>query len=126
MLISEAHYQNGPYIQAVDLIRGFKLQDQWLAASLLLLPQEYQVLPTVPTLSDLPWETIFKTLTEQEVELLLIGIGHTPMLPPHPLLIRWRCSEHNIEWMQSGAACRTHAVVSQERRTALLLWWDTL
>lgn len=124
MLISEAHYQNGPYIQSVDPIRGFKLQDQWIAASLLLLPQEYQVLPTVPTLSDLPWDTIFEALTQHQVELLLIGIGHTPTLPPHPLLIRWQSSTHNIEWMQSGAACRTHAVVSQERTTALLLYWE--
>lgn len=51
-----------------------------------------------------------------EVTLLLVGCGRTFLPPSEPLRTALRAAGIALEWMDTGAACRTFNVLLQENR----------
>ncbi len=59
---------------------------------------------------------------EPSVEILLIGCGPNFLLPPKVLREQLRKYGVCLEWMDTGAACRTfNVLLTEERRVAAAL-----
>ena len=59
---------------------------------------------------------------EPPVEILLIGCGPKFLLPPKVLGEELRAAGIGLEWMDTGAACRTfNVLLTEERRVAAAL-----
>ena len=59
---------------------------------------------------------------EPPVEILLIGCGPKFLLPPKVLREELRAAGIGLEWMDTGAACRTfNVLLTEERQVAAAL-----
>jgi uncharacterized protein len=59
---------------------------------------------------------------DPSVDILLIGCGPKFSLPPKVLREELRVAGISMEWMDTGAACRTfNVLLSEERRVAAAL-----
>ncbi len=54
--------------------------------------------------------------TEEGVRILLVGCGRRFSPPPKPIVEALRAHGINVEWMDTGAACRTFNVLLGEDR----------
>lgn len=59
---------------------------------------------------------------DPSVDILLIGCGPKFLMPPKVLREELRAAGISMEWMDTGAACRTfNVLLSEERRVAAAL-----
>ena len=57
-----------------------------------------------------------EALLDARPQVILIGTGATPILPPPSLLAAGAEDGIGIEWMRTGAACRTYNLLASEGR----------
>jgi uncharacterized protein len=101
---------------------GFKINQEWVEGSLLVLPDRYVAWPCENYSSD-PVEAFMRILPEiKAIELLIVGLD--PSFPRPPDLFRQalRDLKISLEIMNTGAACRTYSVLlSEERKVGALI-----
>jgi uncharacterized protein len=96
---------------------GFKINQEFIAGSLLVLPEE--VHPWGIAEGETPTLAHFSALEGKGIELLLVGTGRTiaPLLPE--LRAALKAMGMSVDVMDTGAACRTYNVLlSEERKVA--------
>jgi uncharacterized protein len=95
---------------------GFKVGGQWHAGSLLVLAER-----TVPWSVAAAGEVGVEALgdifaTTERVEILILGCGARFVPMPDDLRAELRRRGVGLEWMDTGAACRTYNVLAAEGR----------
>lgn len=67
-------------------------------------------------------EGLVRTASGEAPEILLVGCGAKPTVPPPALRRALRAIGVSLEWMDTGAACRTfNILLAEERRVAAAL-----
>lgn len=95
---------------------GFKVAGQRYQGSIIVRPQETIAWP-VGRADEIAEQTLAPVLAAVEAGLvLLIGCGRTFTPPPPALGIALRARGIGMEWMDTGAACRTFNVLLSEGR----------
>ncbi len=100
----------------------FCVSSQWRVGAVIVLPDRTLTWTAVdvPSLTAAHFAAVVEA--EPKVELLLLGTGPTMKLVPKALRQELRESEIVVEFMDSGAACRTYNVLLAEgRRVAAAL-----
>ena len=65
---------------------------------------------------------LVRTVSDETPEILLVGCGAKAMVPPVVLRRELRSMGVSLEWMDTGAACRTfNVLIAEERRVAAAL-----
>ena len=99
---------------------GFKISGQRHSGSVIVFPSRTLAWP-VTTVEEITWELLAPLLdpvraAEETVQILVLGIGARFRLPPGPLGARLADAGIALEWMDTGAACRTFNVLVLENR----------
>lgn len=101
---------------------GFRISGERREGSLIVFPESSQAWP-VTAIGDVSIESLLESLIAvidkaSEIQILVIGCG--PDFTDEPLGLRQGFREHGIvlEWMDTGAACRTFNVLLGEDRAA--------
>ena len=101
---------------------GFRLGDERVEGSILLFPDRVLAWP-VPSTGEVTPENLAPVLAAaDQVDILLLGLGERPKMPP--VALRKAFSEKRIvaEIMPTGAACRTfNVLVAEDRPVAAAL-----
>lgn len=95
---------------------GFKISGKRYEGSLLVFPNRTIPWPVV-TLGDVSLDSLMPvTRTEEGVRLLIVGCGR--QFSPTPLAMQQALFKLGValEWMDTGAACRTYNVLVLEGR----------
>ena len=95
---------------------GFFINGEQVTGSVILFPQ--RILPwSVKEASEITAASL-QPLVEavENVELCIVGCGPTFVPPPKELRKAMRDKGVVLEWMDSGAACRTHGIMLMEER----------
>jgi len=101
---------------------GFNIAGTRFEGSVLIFPER-----TVPWAVTSPEEITDESLKQlveasEEIELVMIGCGPRFVAPPKGLREFLKASGMALEWMDTGAACRTHGLMlMEERRVATAL-----
>lgn len=111
------------------VIRGFtdhsvRVNDRELTHAFLLTPE--QLIDTLPlkTLADLDTQAIEEVLRDQP-EVLLIGTGARTRRGAPAVQAALLRQGIGVEFMDTGAACRTYTVLASElRRVSLLIFFE--
>lgn len=112
--------QTGNLLQAYGP-EGFKVSGVLHAASILLGANHVSELP-IRTLGEITEATIAPLLEAEKLEVLIIGTGARMQLLPPALRNAFRAKGLSVDAMDTGAACRTIAVlISEGRRAGALL-----
>jgi uncharacterized protein len=97
----------------------FKVTGEVYEGSVLVFPERTDPWPVTQS-ADITLESLDSVVAEKDaVDILLIGCG--PSFQAIPKGLRAGLKEHGIvlEWMDTGAACRTfNVLVAEERRVA--------
>lgn len=96
---------------------GFKINQEFVAGSLLVLPEE--VHPWSVVQGDALTVELFSALEGKGIELLLVGTGGAivPLAPDVRTVLK--AMGMSVDVMDTGAACRTYNVLlSEERKVA--------
>jgi len=101
---------------------GFYIADQRHEGSVLVFPERTLLWP-VSGPDDITNESLQPLIDAKEsVDLVLIGCGERFVAPPKGLREFLKSAGMVLEWMDTGAACRTHGLMlMEERRVATAL-----
>jgi uncharacterized protein len=72
--------------------------------------------PTAQALTDSLTAAALATLFDGQPQLVIIGTGAHQLLPPPALLSAGAARGIGVEWMRTGAACRTYNLLASEGR----------
>jgi uncharacterized protein len=110
-------------IEAYDASH-FRINGRRFAHGVLLLP-DVDVQPWQPARTDALDSKDLEILFDTCPQVLLIGTGADQPLPPPALLAASAARGIGLEWMRTGAACRTYNLLAGEgRRVAAGLLLD--
>ncbi len=77
---------------------------------------------TAPDVTAVDWESLSPIIGHGGVQILLLGLGSRMVDVDSELRRRLRAAGISLEWMDTGAACRTYNVlVAEDRRVAAAL-----
>lgn len=98
---------------------GFKVAGTRYEGSILVFPEETLKWP-VQTIDDITIDSLSAVADRAvDLEILIIGCGGGFQPPPKGLREALKEKGLVLEWMDTGAACRTHSVlITEERRAA--------
>ena len=101
---------------------GFRIAGQFHQGSVLVFP-DYTVAWPVRAAAEVTVETLpVRGAGTPPVDVLLIGCGASFQQAPAGLRVALKESGMVLEWMDTGAACRTfNVLLAEERRTAAAL-----
>lgn len=107
------------YNPAKYLIQSFepgkvRINDQWYHDAIALNANHLHCL-AVNTLEQLDMDSLSQVLAWRP-DILLLGTGSTLIIPAQKLLGSLMARQIGVEFMDSGAACRTFHVLSAEQR----------
>ncbi len=95
---------------------GFSIGNETLMGSLMIFPERV-IEWSVTTAEDITIESLAPILEAGEpIELFIIGCGPRFVAPPKGLREALRGKGIALEWMDTGAACRTHGLMIMEER----------
>ena len=100
---------------------GFRVSDVAYRGSLLVFPEKIQAW-AVTVCHDISIESLGDAIVDPPL-ILVIGCGATFLPPPKNLRTALKNIGTSLEWMDTGAACRTYNVLLAEGRctvTALI------
>ena len=113
--------------QGRQLVQGygdgqFRIADIRHTGSVLVFPDETHAWP-VTTADDITTDALAAVLARADtLDLLVVGCGPVFMAPPQALRDYLRGFAIALEWMDTGAACRTYNVLlTEDRRAAAAL-----
>lgn len=101
---------------------GFKISDERFESSVIILPEEVSEISheDISEISDASVETIISN--SDNIEILLVGAGKASDFFEPEIEKNIKSKGISIEYMDTGAACRTYNVLlSEERKVAALL-----
>ena len=96
---------------------GFRVSDVAYQGSLLVFPEKIQAW-AVTVCHDISINSLADAIGDSPL-ILVIGCGATFMLPPKNLRTALKDIGTSLEWMDTGAACRTFNVLLAEGRSAV-------
>ncbi|WPL17599.1 hypothetical protein Thiowin_02624 [Thiorhodovibrio winogradskyi] len=114
MKFSEILAPNALRIEAYDH-EHFRISGQIFRHAVLLLPDS-AVQPWAPGAEDAPTAGDLNLLLQARPQVILIGTGATQRMPPPSLMASGAEQGVGIEWMRTGAACRTYNLLASEGR----------
>ena len=92
---------------------GFCVADQIYNTSILLT--RFETLPwSIKDVKDISLENLSPALNQNGI--LIIGCGAQFVAPPEDLRVKLKTRGVSLEWMDTGAACRTYNVLLIEER----------
>ena len=97
---------------------GFKVAGTRYEGSVVVFPDE-TVAWAAQNLDDISLQSLAAVITRaDDIEILIIGCGDKFLPPPKGLRDVLKEAGVVMEWMDTGAACRTHSVLITEARKA--------
>ena len=102
--------------------KRFRISAELYQGSVVVFPEETQLWP-VKDLSALSMDTLAPVSKHAgDIDILLIGCGPTFQAVPKGLRAELKAAGMVLEWMDTGAACRTfNVLVAEERRVCAAL-----
>jgi uncharacterized protein len=107
-----------------QLIQGygsgqFRIAGQVYVGSVLVFPDRTLAWP-IAAASDITPDSLAAAFEARtETDILLVGCGARFLAPPHDLRAHLKALGLALEWMDTGAACRTFNVLLAEERRAV-------
>jgi uncharacterized protein len=100
--------------------KGFKITNEKFDSSIIILP-DYVFKSDVKNFAEITennFEIVFEKIIEHKnaIEVLLIGCGERIDFLPRPLEILLKQLNIIVDYMDTGAACRTYNVLLSEQR----------
>ena len=102
--------------------KRFRISAEVFEGSVVVFPEETQGW-SVSDLAEIGIDTLAQVTTQaDEIDILLIGCGPTFCAVPKGLRAEIKAAGMVLEWMDTGAACRTfNVLVAEERRVCAAL-----
>jgi len=110
-----------------QLIQGygggqFRIAGQVYVGSVLVFPERTLAWPVVATSGITPDSLAAAIEARAEIDILLVGCGARFLAPPPDLRAHLKAMGLALEWMDTGAACRTfNVLLAEERHVAAAL-----
>lgn len=97
----------------------FKVTGEFYQGSIFVFPERTSLWPAV-SMADISIESLHPVIEiAADIDILLVGCGPTFQAPAKGLRASLKGAGIVLEWMDSGAACRTfNVLVAEERRVA--------